>query len=248
MRQAKNTDIPVVLPVRRAKGKPSWPGVVIALAGMAFVLGVLFLTGNQQFFHKQKVVGQPGSREDEGPSNEASRVDGTASLAFHRGDIAMLGLRNNYNGRGTDRENKIRGLLRTADQEYLKLELRYTKRVVNSGDKGPVKAAVTVMPFKNELKTLEDRVWGQLGVVFDQYPQYDLGNARKMLSIRGSLFPFGTEEVIIGLSQHDREVNGIRVKVFRWRFSKPGDPGDGQWFESPQLPPEYARFWLDEDR
>jgi hypothetical protein len=59
---------------------------------------------------------------------------------------------------------------------------------------------------------------------------------RNLLTIRGSLFPFGTEEVTIEIFQ---DGSGM----FAWRFTKPGDPGIGAWLEGRQLPQEYARFW-----
>ena len=252
IRQGKSTDIPVVLPVRRARHKGAWAGVVIPVAGMVFVLGVIFLTGSNRGCVASKVDSTAGVRKDEKP-NDASRVDGTASLAFHRGDIALIGVRDAWNHPDVERENKIRGILRTADQEYLKLELRYTKRIVNDDGKTPLTVTVTVMPFINELKTLEMRVWGQVGIILGQYPVCNDDNAWKLLAIRGSLFPLGSEEVTIELSRRDKTLGTTRDfkvvdDVFRWRFTKPGDPGEGQWFEGRQLPPEYARFWIDDGK
>ena len=244
MRHSISTDIPAVLPFGRADRKRSWAKIVIASALIACVLGLIVVAiAIFGFVGARPVVSfPPVSAKDESSSakdessNDATRVDGTASLAFHRGDLALLGLNNSIIG------PQIRAVLQNADQEYLKLELRHTKRA-RQADKSPITVTATVMPFTTEVKTLEDRVMKQLETLSAPYGWMD--KIRTLLPIRGSLFPFGKEEVTVEISHQYRFVdnNSLKIDVFRWRFTKPGDPGTGQWFEGPRLPVEYARFW-----
>jgi len=175
------------------------------------------------FWDSTKVVSKDGS-------NDSRRTDGTASLAFHRGDPQHIML---YN----DQPNAIQKIFRTADEEYQKLELRYTKRTPSFDKGASVSYTITILPFKQELKGLEERVWSQVGTVLNFPGQMD--SARTLLPMRGSLFPFGTEEISIHLSR----INNQGGNLYRWRVTKPGDPGTGQWFQGKKLPEEYARFW-----
>jgi serine/threonine protein kinase len=228
-RQSNNTNIPVVRPARRSRRHSSWAWMIIPLAGMAFVLAVITLT---RFSGAPRIV----KFADSDTKNQSRRIDGQASLAFHRADPKVLGLF------VSQQEDEIRNILRVADEEYLKIEQRFTRRedpfdvtdVVPAATKPTKAVKVTVLPFKQELKALEDRVYAQIGaVVYNAQPTMD--KARKLLPMRSSLFPFGTEEVTIEITQTD--------SGYRWRFSKPGDPGRGQWFAGKQIPDDYARFW-----
>jgi len=225
VRQAKDTD---TTDVPRGRG---WGRSLVLVATVIVLVGfILLLGGGLAFLLVPVSVKQDETIE--GKVGKAKLTDDWQSLAFHRGNPALINV-------APDAREAINEILRSADQAYLKIEQRYAKRTVDKLGN----PTVTVMPFKEELKNLEDRVWLQLQAVFPgptfkgagRPMQWEFEKARTLLPIHGSLFPFGTEEITIELA---RKPDG-----FRWRLSKPGDPGMGQWFNGPQLPEEYARFW-----
>ena len=217
-----------VAPRGPSRRRPIFWVAILFVAFAMIVLGAFgaaIMLGYEPKIHTLEpmfpAVGTTSKLEGSG-MDQSSRTDGSASLAFHRGDIHLIGFL--Y----MNQEREISDVFRVADQEYLKIEQRHTKReIANDGT-----LIVTVMPFKEELKSLEDRVWSQLQVLLRFNDQYT--KAQKLLPVRGSLFPFGTEEITIEISRTpDR---------FRWRLSKPGDRGKGQWFSAPHLPDDYAHF------
>ena len=254
MRQAKSTDVPADRPARRPNHGRFWAGVVIyALAALA-VGAIGFIAPDSSEYSKYMCISitpvlmaacvlyaiickeffpsESGGTADN--DAEASHVDGTASLAFHRGDLDITLFA---------WEEQIGDILRYADREYLKIELRHTKQTGDANAQGPVSVIATVMPFTKELEKLQERVWDQLETIVPGAAQRN--KMRKLLPIRGGLFPFGTEEVVIEIGREERVIDALQLKagIFRWRFTKPGDPGTGRWFEGPKLPPEFARFW-----
>ncbi len=193
MGQAKSTDVPADRPARRPNHGRFWAGVVMyGVAGatlglilftipeyiclFAFVIPMaaswLHTTICKEFFPTD-----PNDTADE--NTEASHVDGTASLAFYRGEI--------------DDDlfffvDKIHDVLRNADQEYLKIELRHTKQTEEATSQGPVVTA-TVLPFSKELEKLQERVWDQLETILSNAAQSNklrepAADSRQPLSVR----------------------------------------------------------------
>jgi tRNA A-37 threonylcarbamoyl transferase component Bud32 len=202
--QAKNTD--VVMARRLGRGL-SWPMVLMAVA-MVFVFGVAWLVS-----HGEPRVMDIGARIF--PQSKEP------PLAFWRGNPRRLSL---YG----DQEEQIKELLCLADQQYLEIEAQHSRR---EGD-AFVGYKTQVSAFANELKTLEDRVWLQLGQVLQNF---QLTKAKQLLAVRGSLFPLGKEAVVIEITQRDNQ--------FSWRLTTKDTPDVGTWSSGPELPPQYARFW-----
>jgi tRNA A-37 threonylcarbamoyl transferase component Bud32 len=154
------------------------------------------------------------------------------SLAFHRGDLDLLHPYGNQ-------RSAIETVFRTADQEYLKIEALHTKYDHDSTSD----LIVTVEPFKAELKDLEDRVWAQLETI----NYLDIQKAKKLLPIRGSLFPFGAKQVKIAL-------NWTNDGGYRWCLLPPegdeqskraGPPEQSKraYERGREIPQDYVRFW-----
>jgi hypothetical protein len=150
---------------------------------------------------------------------EAPPVESKQPLAFYRGTTSHLSLT-------SEQAKRLDEVLRSADEDYLKLEAEHSQR---QQDGSQVK--VTILPFTKEVGALEERVWKQLGVALDQW---QLRQARELLPLHGSLFPFGNDEVTIEIEPAQRGV--------RWRVMRGGAPGKGVWFEGDNLPQEYHRF------
>jgi hypothetical protein len=86
--------------------------------------------------------------------------------------------------------------LRSAEQEYLEMELRHTSRTVNAERH----LMVTIRPFQEEVSKLEDRVWAKLNSILTYDRQQR--EARKQLPAKGMLFPFGQAKTTIEIWQN----------------------------------------------
>jgi tRNA A-37 threonylcarbamoyl transferase component Bud32 len=146
------------------------------------------------------------------------------SLSFQRGDLGVLNLT-------PPQWTAVDSVLRSADADYLKLEALHTRQETD-----PVTSdvRVTISPFPKELKALEERVWSQLEAIL---PEPTLAKARKLLPMRGALFPFGQDQVIIVM-------NWTADGGYRWKMV-PQDPGQPSpaYARGPVIPREYIRFW-----
>jgi hypothetical protein len=212
VREARMTGAAIVPPGGDQRRRfPVWAQVTFVAMGIFALIVVASL-----YFAADILREMTGIRPA-APSNEPT-------LAFYRGDPRHLGL---YG----DQLDKITDIFRAADQEYLEIEARHTRPEVLQR----MRCKVTVSPFEEELKKLEDRVWLQLQTVLNFMGQME--NARKLLPLRGSLFPLGKDATTIEIVREGNE--------YRWRTSKLADQGPGQWFRGPQLPKEYARFWVE---
>jgi tRNA A-37 threonylcarbamoyl transferase component Bud32 len=228
--QAKDTGTQE--PAVRKSGRRPWLAAIIIILGMVLAFSCISFPWLSELASNWTMNGPI--------KKDTRRADELTSLTFHRGNLDSTGLISR------PELNQINDILRAADQDYLKIEHRYTKRVAtNTVHADPVtrinyaKAVkVTVMPFVKELNELENRVWKQIETTLGE-GNFRTDKARQLLAIRGSLFPFGTEEVTVELE----EMWPQTTRGYRWRLTKPGDPGEGQWFTGPQLPAEYARFW-----
>jgi tRNA A-37 threonylcarbamoyl transferase component Bud32 len=146
------------------------------------------------------------------------------SLDFHRGRM--------WNVMDVNSAASVQEIFRSADDEYLKIEARHTTALAITDG-----VAVTVHPFVEELKVLEERVWAQLEAVLSE-PQ--MAKTRKLLPIRGSLFPYGKDTVTIQL----KYVRSGFGDDWYWRETKTGDLDNVQWGKREgSLPVEYRRFW-----
>jgi tRNA A-37 threonylcarbamoyl transferase component Bud32 len=212
--QARKTDRELGSPSSGRRRGPLWKFVVLSLV-IGVVLGLGLILGFTMARRDNRDYSRGTYTEESPPSDEAA-------LAFHRCKIGLLA--------SGDQARQANAILRTADEEYLKIEARHTERaLVENGI-----VTITVLPFQEELKTLEDRVWSQLATVFVY--DYQLRRVKQLLPMRGSLFPFGTDAITI-------QIRNERNGWFHWRVSKPGDPAKGQWNYGAELPPEYRRFW-----
>jgi hypothetical protein len=144
------------------------------------------------------------------------------SLAFHRGSLQLITL---YAGQ----RQQVDEIFRTADEEYRKIESRHTRLGESSEKEG---RRIIVFPFKDEVDQLEQRVWTQLEAVLSQE---QVRQARTLLPMRGSLFPFGQQKVDL---EFCRTADG-----FGWRVLPEADGGKPPFTYGPQLPKEYERFW-----
>jgi tRNA A-37 threonylcarbamoyl transferase component Bud32 len=156
-------------------------------------------------------------------SGTPRQAKSTASgLAFHRGSPDLLSL---YNAQ----PHQIAEILRSADEEYLKLEAKHTRLGADDGKHRKVK----VLAFKEELKELEKRVWTQLEAVLQPY---QVQKAKELLPIRGALFPFGQKQVDLEFC--------IAEHGYGWRvLPEDLEQGTPPYQYGPELPVEYARFW-----
>jgi hypothetical protein len=186
-------------------------GCAICLVPVLAVLVLLWLTGTFD------------SPSGDGGST-AVRWKQDPSLAFHRGNLHVLEL---YGQEYTS----INNVFRAADQEYLMIEARHTRA---NYDDATSDLVVTVMPFSEELKSLEDRVWLQMAAILEKQR---LEKAKLLLPLRGSLFPFGKEKVKIAL-------NWTNDGGYRWRLLPVADDGGLPPYQrGRELPIEYVRFW-----
>jgi tRNA A-37 threonylcarbamoyl transferase component Bud32 len=200
---ARETDRPV--PGRR----PPWSRALVAVAAAI----LLVLASVIACFALLRATYFATYQGDDGPPAPAS------PLAFHRGSLTLY----------AHQQQQIDEILRTADEQYLKLESRHT-RLGDSDEKEGRR--VTVLPFKDELKQLEDRTWAQLESILDVAQSRQ---ARQLLPIRGSLFPLGQEKV---------EMEFCRTEQgFGWRVLPEGDDGKPPFTYGQRLPREYQRFW-----
>ena len=192
-------------------------GVAMPVAGCGTVIAVFF------FFLIYFTGGfDPSSGKDGGSASVTWK--GNPSLRFCRGDPHLLNLT-------VPQQAQVDDILRSADREYLEIEARHTKYgwYHATSDR-----TATVLPFPEELKNLEDRVWLQLETVLTKE---QLEKARKLLPLRGSLFPFGKNEVTIAL-------NWTKDGGYRWRvLPNAGEPGMPPHQRDTSLPLEYVRFW-----
>ena len=195
---------------------------VVGFAAAALVVLAVALTIGSYFSAERQADGG------------VARWKSDPSLAFHRGDLDLLHTFGNQ-------RSSIETVFRTADREYLKLEALHTKyeHDVTSD------LIVTIAPFPEELKTLEDRVWAQLSTL-----NLDFQRAKQLLPIRGGLFPYGAKQVMIAL-------NWTNDGGYRWCLLPPdGDEQtrrvDGNfrpeqskraYERDREIPPEYIRFW-----
>jgi tRNA A-37 threonylcarbamoyl transferase component Bud32 len=150
---------------------------------------------------------------------------------------------------GGDRFKSVRQTLLGADREYLEMELRHTSR-----HKDPAgHLIVTIAPFPDELKRLEDSTWAKFDSIL-RFDHQERERFRSQLPARGRLFAFGQGQTHIEL-WHDDSMYHWRVlpndfvlrnaAVGPSQGSSSGLPftesGDG-----PQLPRRYQRFWCED--
>jgi tRNA A-37 threonylcarbamoyl transferase component Bud32 len=191
----------------------------------AFLIAVLFFF----LIYFTGGFGPPSGKDGGSASKDGGSASvtwkGDPSLRFCRGDPLMLDLM-------VPQPAQVDEILRPADREYLEIEARHTKY---AWDHATSDRTATVMPFPEELKNLEDRVWLQLETVLIYKEQ--LQKARMLLPLRGSLFPFGKNQVTIAL-------NWTNDGGYRWRvLPNAGEPGTPAYQRGASLPLEYVRFW-----
>ena len=76
------------------------------------------------------------------------------SLEFHRGNPQLLNLT-------WEQSQQLNDILSAADHDYVTIEAQHQQRKVDPAGN----LTVTVLPFAEEVKTLEDRVWRKLEAV-----------------------------------------------------------------------------------
>jgi predicted Ser/Thr protein kinase len=221
--------------IRQGSGQPRgfpWRAILVALAVAMVCLLCLGVTTSLLFHlggdatmirHGQGGWGQAqvDLEKTYGPKPKIkSLYPNRSALWFHRS--------NQYFGNTVDQNQQIEAILRFADQEYLRLELAKTDYQVSTN----TRCSVTVKPFPEELKKLEDRVWSQLETAFGKN---QLEKIKPQMFPNGSLFPYGTEKVSIDI---ERDVN-----TGTWRFARLSDSGLGKSSQGGFLPEEYVRFW-----
>jgi hypothetical protein len=139
-------------------------------------------------------------------------------------------------------KDEAREVFRKAEEEYLALEARFTKRERN----GPNRVTVTIKPFATELQELDKRFQSSLHAVIQRNMQERgmkrITNGKMTVDnppqyVDQNAFPFGRDEARIEIW---RDFNGwYQGKVSR------GKDKAVEEFSGPQLPKMYARFWAD---
>jgi len=131
----------------------------------------------------------------------------------------------------------IRQILHEAEQEYLALERRHAsrRRSIEPNSFGHV--LVTISPFREEVISLEDRVWSKLDSILNPNQRV---TAKKQLPPHGELFAFGHGECRIEIWD---EGAAYHWKIHYRADNGAGIMGDGS--SGARLPAEYQRFWQD---
>src|SRR5262249_41668237 len=113
------------------------------------------------------------------------------------------------------------------------LEARFTKM-----ERGMGRMTVTIRPFPQEVKQLEERFWAKLDALL-RFTGLSLQDVHKQIP-EGTLFPFGKEPVHIELWRTNNTFFGKATR---------GDPvakeARVEEFSGPKLPQMYERFWND---
>jgi serine/threonine protein kinase len=221
VRQARSTAPETIA---HGSGQPSgfpWRVILIAVAvAIVFVL-CLGVTTTLLFWGGSNAVHSPGQvgwqKKDEQKPKMKSTYAGRQPLWFHRSAQSF--------GNTVKQQQQVDAILRFADQEYLQLEAAQTEYQLSTD----TRCMVTVKPFPEELKKLEDRVWSQLETALGKE---QLEIIKPLLVPNGSLFPYGTDRAKIDIERIGNQ----------WRFAKLFDSGMGSSGNT-YLPEEYYRFW-----
>jgi tRNA A-37 threonylcarbamoyl transferase component Bud32 len=124
-------------------------------------------------------------------------------------------------------------VFRTTESEYVQLEARFTKLERDQG-----RVTVTIRPFPQEAKQLEERFWAKLDSLL-RFTGVNMQDVHKQIP-EGSLFPFGKEPVRIELW---RTMDLYHGKVTRGEDAAK-EPRVEE-FSGAKLPAMYERFWID---
>jgi hypothetical protein len=129
-----------------------------------------------------------------------------------------------------DQPKSLTEILRQADQEYLRVEKRHLSRSLEKGH-----AIVTINPFPDDLRRLENRVRAKLDKILTNPNQKE--EAEKLLPQGDRLFAFGREQVCID--------SWVQDGWYRWKITRPREGRQAELISEgggPDMPPELKRF------
>ncbi len=224
---------PYVSQKKERKRSRQWAAVLVVAAGMSVVLTVLVNVA------RSPIALRLASADSEGQPQGLTfelHDDWTRTASLTRSQA-----------------EDVKKILLAADQEYLEMERSHTRSSNPSMTPAGTNVELTINPFPDEIKQLEDRVWAKLEAIVPnriQWGDNSHDNFMKQLPQKGSLFTFGKTETKLTISRdlwnwyHWTVIRELEPPPANSGLIHTGPPGTQKEEGNGQtLPRRYKRFW-----